>query len=569
MLSSAVVRARRTGPRLVAGLAALVGLINLAAVLAPRTQRRIEFIGDVIPGVVRSASAGVSVAAALLLFAIATGLSRRKRRAWRLAIGVVVVMIVLQMLQGYHLVLISSAGLLVLLILLRDEFVGRGDPRTRWHAVRVFAALLVVSLAIGLLLAVFVAKREHLVTESIWTQLGYVLVGLVGVTTPLTAPDRRANDVLYWALLAMGVVTASITAYLALRSPQPSPRLTPVDEQAVRRLLATQGQDDSLGYFAIRDDKSVIWSPSGKACISYRVIAGTMLASGDPIGDPDAWPPAIEQFLARAKEYAWVPAAVACSELGAETWVRCSGLSALEFGDEAVIEAASFDLEGREMRNVRQMIARITRAGYTCQIRTLSEFTQIELSDLRELVARWRPGDTERGFSMAISRVDAARDPDCVVVTAHQSDQVRGVLVMVPWGKTGLSLDLMRRSAAADPGVNELMITTLLKQAPSRGIANVSLNFAVFREALERGERIGAGPIARLWGGLLLFASRWAQIESLYRFNAKFRPEWRPRFIVYPGAVGLPRVVMAYLQAEAFVGRPRLRSRLRRLLRPV
>ena len=62
----------------------------------------------------------------------------------------------------------------------------------------------------------------------------------------------------------------------------------------------------------------------------------------------------------------------------------------------------------------------------------------------------------------------------------------------------------------------------------------MSLNFAAFRSALERGERLGAGPLVRAWRRVLLFASRWFQIESLYRFNAKFQPQWVPRFLVYP-----------------------------------
>ncbi len=81
----------------------------------------------------------------------------------------------------------------------------------------------------------------------------------------------------------------------------------------------------------------------------------------------------------------------------------------------------------------------------------------------------------------------------------------------------------------------------------------LSLNFAVFRQALEHGERLGAGPLLRGWRSLLVFASRWFQIESLYRFNAKFRPTWEPRYVCYPAARDLPRVMLAALEAEAFL----------------
>ena len=103
----------------------------------------------------------------------------------------------------------------------------------------------------------------------------------------------------------------------------------------------------------------------------------------------------------------------------------------------------------------------------------------------------------------------------------------------MPWGPDGVSLDLMRRDRSADPGMNELLIVAALQAAPKFGITRVSLNFAMFRSALARGEKIGAGPVLRAWRGLLVFLSRWFQIESLYKFNAKFQPRWEPRFVVY------------------------------------
>jgi lysyl-tRNA synthetase, class II len=104
-----------------------------------------------------------------------------------------------------------------------------------------------------------------------------------------------------------------------------------------------------------------------------------------------------------------------------------------------------------------------------------------------------------------------------------------------------------------------------VKTAPSLGVKHLSLNFAVFRAALERGEKIGAGPVLRAWRSLLVFASRWFQIESLYKFNAKFCPHWQPRFFVFPGPVNTPRIAVAALEAEAFLVWPRVE--LRRMAR--
>src|SRR6201992_4070316 len=151
---------------------------------------------------------------------------------------------------------------------------------------------------------------------------------------------------------------------------------------------------------------------------------------------------------------------------------------------------------------------------------------------------------------MALSRIGAPGDEDCVLATATEDGALRAVLQLVPWGPDGLSLDLMRRDKGAQGGLNDFLITEIIKAAPGLGVKRISLNFAVFRAALERGERIGAGPVLRAWRGLLVFASRWFQIESLYKFNAKFCPIWEPRFFVYPGGRDAPRIALAALDAE-------------------
>jgi lysyl-tRNA synthetase class 2 len=384
-----------------------------------------------------------------------------------------------------------------------------------------------------------------------------VLSGLVGLDGPIRFRDGRATDVEGAVLLGLGLMTALTTIYLAMRPPESRPQLTDADEAAMRKLLRCS--PDSLGYFNLRRDKSVVWSDSRKAAIAYRVVSGVMLASGDPIGDCEAWPGAISNFLAEAERHAWTPAVIGCSEQAGHIWCRGTGFAALELGDEAVVDVEGFSLEGRTMRNVRQMVKRIERAGYTTEVLRADRISEGERRRALVDADAWRGTETERGFSMALGRLVDPDDPDCVFVVARQDGVMRAFLQFVPWGADGMSLDVMRRDRNADAGVNELLIVDALRACPQLGVARVSLNFAAFRSTLERGERLGAGPFLRAWRTVLLFASRWFQIESLYRFNAKFQPVWVPRFVVYPAARDLPRIAMAAFEAEAFLTRPSLR----------
>ena len=544
-------------PRLLGNLTYLVGAIDVITGLLHSWRLRLQELTEVLPGALSDAAAAATVVSGILLLVLGHSLKRRKRRAWRAAVVLLTISVVLHAVKVEPVSgLVSLLGL-VLLVRDRSQFWALGDPTTRWRAVRVFGTLLTVSVLVGAAVVLLNGREVVGGRPGVGALLHEVFAGFVGLSGPLEFTRDRSADIVGSVLLGLGLMTLLTTVYLALRPQEPTPGLTGDDEGRLRQLMTRHS--DSLSYFNTRRDKSVVWSSSGKSAVAYRVVSGVMLASGDPVGDPEAWPGAMKAFAEEAAAHAWTPAVLGCSEQAGTVWVRETGWAALELGDESVVDTTTFTLEGRPMRNVRQMVGRVSRAGYAVEVTRVRDVTpEVRERAMRD-AASWRSSDTERGFSMALGRLlDAAADPDCVVVTARHEEVVRAFLQFVPWGTDGMSLDVMRRDSAADAGVNELMIAEALRVAPALGVRRVSLNFAAFRSALERGEKLGAGPVLKVWRRLLLFASRWLQIESLYRFNAKFQPTWQPRFLVYPTASDLPRVALAALEAEAFLTWPRL-----------
>jgi lysyl-tRNA synthetase class 2 len=554
----------RRAPGLIAGIALLLGVLTLIDALFEEQRFRVHAMTQVIPVPASSAATATVFVSGLLLLRLAAALRKRKRRAWQAAVVLSALLVVAHVFRDERRVGEAVIGLvlLVLLITTRSRFTARSDPHSRWFAVRVLAQGLVVAVGYGLAL-VYLYPGEFAGSPAFGARLQEVLLGLVGVEGPLTITSDHFDDILHGTVLGIVLVTVALAALFALRPEEPVASLSDADEARLRELLARQGGRDSLGYFALRRDKSVVWSATGKAAVTYRVVLGVALVSGDPIGDPEAWPGAIAAYRALVDEHGWTAAVMGCSELGATVFQRECGLSALVLGDEAIVTACEFGLDGRPMRGVRQACTRVARAGYDVQVRRVGDLTADECRELRRVAEAWRGDAVERGFSMALSRLGDPADSACVVATAHQDGRLRGLLHFVPWGTDGLSLDLMRRDRSADNGLNEYMIVSVLEQAGTLGVSRVSLNFAVFRDALERGERIGAGPVLRAWRALLVFASRWWQIESLYRFNVKFRPCWEPRFISYPSTRDLPRIAAAAMEAEAFLVRP---HRLKRLV---
>ncbi|MFD6080093.1 phosphatidylglycerol lysyltransferase domain-containing protein [Streptomyces hydrogenans] len=504
---------------------------------------------------------------------LAITMRRRKRAAWILntvLCGLFLLLFALVMLfpevrqhaQNW-ISLVLTAAFFAALLLGRREFYAKGDrSNPRLAALVAVGGLLATSLLAALLVTVTNTAAGHATFLERWR---YGVMRLVTLATD----DSRFPTITTpgWVDVVINVMSTLLlfaVLFAAFRSRRAVDPLTEEDERRLRALLDKQGDRDSLGYFALRREKSVVWSPSEKAAIAYRVVGGVSLASGDPIGDPEAWPGAIEPWLAEAREHGWIPAVMGASEEAGTVYAR-HGLDALELGDEAIVETDEFTLDGRAMRTVRQAYNRVKRAGYEVGIRRHEDIPAEEMTELLRKADDWRDGATERGFSMALGRLGDPRDGRCVMLECTDGEgELRALLSFVPWGPKGLSLDLMRRDRDAENGLMEFMVIELLQRAGEIGITQVSLNFAMFRSVFERGSKLGAGPVLRMWRSLLSFFSRWWQIESLYRANAKYRPIWEPRFMLFEKSADLLRIGLAAGRAEGFLEAPGLPKWLHR-----
>ena len=523
----------------------------------------------------------VGLGSGVFLLIIAAGVNRRKRVAW---------LVLMLTLCGWTLTLLAFVAVFVLIIaggegsradvvtlvklvvnipmmvvatvvmfLYRGEFRARRRQGNIRRAVLTLVLGLAVAFGVGALLVNLFPGSMAVRGRLPW------LIRQVFNIDPDGLPVHERPPL--WTSTVTGVFigAALIAALIVLtRAQSRSAHLAAADERAVRALLRDV-PTDSLGYFATRRDKSVVFAPNGNAAITYRVQLGVCLASGDPLGPPERWPSAIAAWQRLVETYGWTPAVIGVSEQGAAAYAA-AGMRVIRIGDEAILKPAQFNLQQRELRPVAQAVRRLERADYRVRIRRHHDIAPEDMARIATRADRWRDTEEERGFSMALGRLGDPADGDCMLVeaifppdhpvVAESGETVAAMLSLVPWGRDGLSLDVMRRHPRCDNGVTELMVSRLMLDGPELGIRRVSLNFAVFRSAFEEGARIGAGPVLRLWRRFLLVASRWWQIESLYRSNVKYHPDWVPRFLGYSAAADIALVGLASGVAEGFIDLP-------------
>jgi len=538
---------RAAVPTVAAVAAAVLGVVNLLSALTPNAHWRGHVLVQVEPIGVMHVFHALAVPASVALLVGAFYLRRRRHVAWQVAFGLLCGLAVLDIVKGLDIeeAALTAAGA-ALLWWGRDAFNVRGDPvRLRSAAWRV-PALAVATFAVAV---AAVATAEPHAGFSAWVDEAFALLSWQPGTLHLG--DEGGH--LPLAIGLLGLVAFGAAAWLVCR-PLAAPRALPDPEvrNAVGELVRRHGHD-TLAFFKLRGDQQYLFADDSSAFLGYRVEGGVMLCAGDPVGPESAVPALLAKTARFARVRGLRLGAVAVSA-GTAPAFEALGLRRLYLGDEAIVETARFSLEGRAIRKVRQSVTRIEKAGFTFSLETLADVGDETMTELERVSDAWRAGVDERGFTMALERLGGAQQNDTVVAIARDGDgRVRGFLHFVPsYSRPAFSLSFMRRDPETPNGLTEFLVARSIEAFRSRGVEEVSLNFAAFARLLTEPENL----LERIVGRMLRWADAWFQIESLYRFNAKFDPRWEPRYVLYEGRLGLARAGLATAWAEGQLPKP-------------
>ncbi|MGE5407966.1 MAG: bifunctional lysylphosphatidylglycerol flippase/synthetase MprF [Syntrophothermus sp.] len=525
---------------------AAMGLVNVASALTPGVRSRMQLLLQLLPREVPVAAHALALSAGISLIILGLYLVRRRRRAWALAVAILAVAGALNLLKGLDVEeALACWGLAVLLLWGRDAFhVVHGAPGWRGPVARsltVIAGVLATSL-------VTVAAASHWGTVPLTP--GRALAQL-GATLTLSTPPIHYRDPFEWLPVTLGLLWAGAALSVAwlLFRPLAAPRgLPPAELRPLAREIVERHGTDTLSFFKLRADKHHFFDSSRRAFLGYRIEAGVLLVSGDPIGPRDALPGLLAELCGFAEARGLAIGVVGASEEFAEL-AASAGLASFYIGDEAIVDLPGFSLEGRPIRKVRQAVTRARKAGFETVLRRMDELSDRELRELEEISDRWRGEEPERGFSMAIDGLRGEHLSGCLVVVARDAEgAARGFLHFVPcYGRPAVSLGLMRRDLDTPNGLTEYLVVSAIEMLRERGIEEMSLNFAAFARLL----RSPSGLVERTLGRLVTLANPYFQIESLFRFNAKFSPRWQPRYLLYERRpLGFARTGLAAMWAE-------------------
>lgn len=516
-------RSRRVAAYVTAGFA-FVGL--LSGTSRPLHSGLADLL-EVVPFFAPREAAVTLIFVSFALLLTARGLRRGSRLAWIVTIILLLVAAVLQLVRGVH---FAGAAVCVVgaiwLVTRPRVFPVLPSRAAVGRTIIIGAAGTALAVAIAIVL---VGQLDRLLHQDFDEGTARLVAALNGHR----ALPRRFRDAFAPSVIvAIGISVIGLSLWLLL-----SPRAaTPLTGQAHRtereraRILVKRYGGGTLDYFALRDDKQ--WFFVSRSVVAHTIRGGVCLVSPDPIGPPEERGQVWAEFMMYVQRSGW-----SVTVLGASTeWLpvyEATGLHRVYLGDEAVVDCPSFSLVGGHRKSLRQAHGRLQRAGYTVSFNDPLYLDVKTREALLDLSTQSRHGDVERGFSMTLSRLFDAEDTGLMLSLGR--DPAGMPKAFVQWipatAIEGWSLDVMRRSTDTDVpnGIFDFLVIETIRHVQAEGGQGLGLNFAMFRNVIAGDSD---AKFSRALRKLIAPLSRRAQMESLWRFNAKYHPGWVPRYAV-------------------------------------
>lgn len=388
---------------------------------------------------------------------------------------------------------------------------------------------------------------------------------------------------------------------------------TPNPDLARAREVVDKYGSGTLDFFALRDDKQYFfWN---ETVVAYAVYNGSCLVSPDPVGPETERVEAWRAFRKFVDSNGWALGGLGAGEDWLPIY-RDSGMHDVYVGDEGVVNVQDFSMQGGKFKGLRQAVNRVAKYGYTISFHDPANLDPAVQAELAAVMTKSRQGDVERGFSMTLGRVFDPADKGLLMAVvrapadgapangsgapdgrseeggekAKGSAEDRAVPASgqkkgkgpkgKPGGGTvtarvepgdkrpvgpivafcqyvpapgigGYSLDLMRRDSGEHPnGLIDFTVVETINYLKEKGYEALGLNFATMRAVLagEAGDNIARK--AQAW--VLRRMGESMQIESLWRFNAKFSPYWQPRYAIYDAPENAMATAIAMARAESW-----------------
>ncbi|PMB13263.1 hypothetical protein CEN48_14810 [Fischerella thermalis CCMEE 5282] len=528
-------------------LTAMVGVVNLISAVTPNSPRRTELIEQFVPFDIRAGGHFFAAITGFILLTLAANLLRRKRVAWLLTVGLLIVTIISHLIKGLDYEESLLAGVLLgQLILMRHIFTAKSDRPSIAQGIRVLIGALLFTLAYGTV-GFFLLDRQYTVNFDLPEALLQTLAMFFTADNAGLEPTTRFGQFFADSIYFVGASTLAYALFMLLRPVLLRNPALEVERKRAKEIVEQYGKS-SLARFTLFDDKTYYFSPSGKSFIAYVAKGRGAIALGDPIGPLEERQEVIIGFQLFCEKNDWYPAYYQTLPDDLDIY-KSLGYRTVQIGEEAIVDLHSFTLQGKANQNLRNALNRLTKSGHKVKFYQPPIANEL-LTELRSVSDEWLKmmQGAEKKFSVGWFDYDYLRECEIVVVYTPEGTISAFANVVSEYQKNEITIDLMRRRTDIEKGTMEFLFVSMFQHFQQLNYDGFNLGLSALSGV---GKTQDSPTLEKALKYLYEHLKKFYNFKGLHTFKDKFSPRWEPRYLVYPNLAALPDIVVALVRADS------------------
>lgn len=506
-----------------------LGLINIISVLTPAIASRLEWLQDFLPLDAINASNYLVMAAGLFMLVTAAFMLKGLRSSWWFALILSILSFAGHLTKAVdYEEAVAALFVVVVLLLTYREYYVKTNPKLRNAGIATALLMTLAVLAFGVIGFYFIDKTHFGIDFSFRDSIRYTLANYFLVGSPMLVPQDSFSAHFLTIIRGAGLFSMGFLVFTLIR-PYVFKKSTNEEEFRMAMELTVKHGRTGLDHFKLSRDKSLFFTPGPSAFLAYRVAGNFAVVLENPVSSNlDSLRECIISFDKYCYENGLKSIYYRVPEENLQVY-HSLGKKSLFLGQEGIIDLETFTMEGKERKDLRHAVNKISESGYKTTIQHPPVKDGI-LQKIKSVSDEWlkNTGRKEIIFSQGMFDWGQLKHHHLITVESPEEKIIAFLNIIPDYAPGEGTYDLLRKTSDAPNRTSEFLVIHLCEYFKDLCYRYVNLGFAPMS---------GINDPHTFPEKSMRFAYEKIRAFSHYRgmreFKERFFPVWHNKYLVY------------------------------------
>src|ERR1017187_2568013 len=506
----------------------MLGLINIISVVTPPLRIRLRLLREFLPLEAINASNVLVLFMGVALLITSAFMFKGLRNAWRIALFLAVLSLIGNLTKALDYEEASFALIIIILLLIsRNQY--RIRSSIKWIRLGFLSVgIIFLSVLIFGYVGFYFIDVKHFGIDFTWKQsmLYTMQTFLLGVNDNLKPLTNFGREFIF-LIHALGFLSWGFLLFTIIK---PFLKVEPSNESGRERakFLLSEFGNSSVDYFKISNDKLYFFSDLHDAFIAYRIANGFAIVLEEPVCADQNKLEVLEEFYKQCSKMGLKAAFYRVDE-NSILWFNQLRKQKMIIGQEAILDAENFKLEGKEKKSLRNALNSLEKKGFTAAINK-APLSPDFVAGLRKVSDEWLSAfdKEEQVFSQGMFDAIEIMNQDVISVKDEFGKIVAFLNIIPDYSPAECTYDLIRKTEDTPGGCMDALIIKMIEYAREHNCKYINLGLVPMTGITE--PQSPAEQIIKYAGEKF---RRFKHYHGLRDFKEKYATIWADKFLVY------------------------------------